>query len=170
MKYLISILILFSGCSLDKDQQLKLSCETEFTQDKFKNLIYKIKNTNETSKEFSIQSTINNSINRVFLENIEECYENNYPYEKHIYIFNKNDLENIGKYNISHSFSYCWLSKREMMESLSEMKVSDNYITFGENMPLRVDKKNIFKGKKRSSFENQEFGPFEYECSLSKHD
>ena len=71
---------------------------------------------------------------------MNECIENNYPFEKHIYIFNKNDMNNFGKYDISKSSSYCWLTKIEMLETLSVMRVTDNYLDFGETHPMKINK------------------------------
>ena len=82
---------------------------------------------------------------------------------------NKNDMNNIGKYDISKSSSYCWLTKTEMLETLSVMRVTNNYIDFGESQSMRFNKNNMFKGTKLS-YLYQTTGPYEYQCSLNKYE
>ena len=78
-------------------------------------------------------------------------------------------MNNIGKYDISKSSSYCWSTKTEMLETLSVMRVTNNYIDFGESQSMRFNKNNMSKGTKLS-FLYQTIGPYEYKCSLSKYE
>ena len=173
MKKILTIFIpicLIFGCSSDKNQQLKLSCETQFTQDKINDLNYIIEDKYQQPKGLGdIETMLTNGLLKGYVKNINECVENNYPYEKHVYIFNKNDMNNIGKYDISKSSSYCWSTKTEMLETLSVMRVTNNYIDFGESQSMRFNKNNMSKGTKLS-FLYQTIGPYEYKCSLSKYE
>ena len=167
---LFALAIFLFGCSSNIDQQLKLSCETKFTKDKINHLMYRMEDNIQRPSGYDFEASVSNALMKTELENIDECIKKDYPYEKHVYIFNKKDMTNIGRYDISKSSSYCRLTLTEMLESLSVMKVTDNYIDFGENLPMRVDKMNMSKGKKLTLYKNQEtFGPYEYECSLKRY-
>jgi len=166
---LITIFLML-GCSSDKNHQLILSCETQITQDKINDFSYAIEDNIETPKiNFDTNAIAKNSVLNTFVKNLEYCIEYNYPFEKHTYIFNKNDLNNIGKYDISKSSSYCWTTRTKMLETLSVMKVTNNYLDFGESHSMRINKNNMSKGTKMS-YISRELGPYEYECSLSKYE
>ena len=158
------------GCSFDDNHQLKLICETQITQGKINDLNYIIEDKYQTPKGLAdIETMIQNGLLDGYVENMNECVENNYPFEKHVYIFNKNDMNNIGRYDISKSSSYCWLTKTEMLETLSVMRVTNNYLNFGESQPMQVNKNNMSKGTKLS-YLYQTTGPYEYQCSLNKYE
>tara|TARA_B100001093_G_scaffold170509_1_gene163388 strand:- start:557 stop:1078 length:522 start_codon:yes stop_codon:yes gene_type:complete len=161
---------LMLSCSIDDNYQVKLSCETQVTQDKINDLNYIIEDRYKTPKDLAdIETIIQNGLLDGYVENMNECIENNYPFEKHVYIFNKNDMNNFGKYDISKSSSYCWLTKIEMLETLSVMRVTDNYLDFGETHPMKINKNNLFTGTKLS-YLYQTIGPYEYLCDISKYE
>jgi hypothetical protein len=163
--FLLPILFVLS-CSSNKNNQLELSCETFFTQDKVEEIFNTIEYISEDLDDRDIMEKIAlNAVLTTFINFSKECIEKNYPLEKHIFIFNEKNLENFGEYEISKSSSNCLVTKDSLIETLSVMKVTNKFIDFGERS-LRVNKKNMTTGTKLFYIQNYTLGPYQYSCNL----
>ena len=62
------------SCSIDDNYQVKLSCETQVTQDKINDLNYIIEDRYKTPKDLAdIETIIQNGLLDGYVENMNEC-------------------------------------------------------------------------------------------------
>ena len=159
------IVILLSSCSIDEDYRMNLTCTSYYDEKKINDFNLYLKR--EKNNLSFLEGSISAGIDTAFKENVEYCLREGIPFQKHVYLFDKNQYDAFGEYDVSHSYSDCMLGKSSMMEKLETMKVTENYLIFGNSNSLRFDKKKMIANK-NFILGDMDFGNYKYDCVINR--
>lgn len=162
LKNILLSLMVFGlvGCS-PSPENVEITCSSDYSDKRIRVL-----NNYFTSPDDFVGS----AVKKVFRDNTQQCIENFYPAEEYIITFKKSFLDTVGKYSVGMISRYCMFSSTELFredeyESLQEMHVTNKNITINSDLRLIIDRKSM-QGRKSDIVGGDEYGPFEYKCTL----